>query len=38
VFCYGDYVKEIRSDGTGLRHILYVTSNKGVNFAPDWGP
>jgi hypothetical protein len=37
VFCYGDYVKEIRSDGTGLRHILYVTSNKGQNFAPDWG-
>jgi Tol biopolymer transport system component len=38
VFCYGDYVKEIRSDGTGLRHILYVTSHKGENFAPDWGP
>jgi Tol biopolymer transport system component len=38
VFCYGDYVKEIRPDGTGQRHILYVTSNKGQNSAPDWGP
>jgi Tol biopolymer transport system component len=37
VFCYGDYMKEIRSDGTGMRPILYVTSKKGENFAPDWG-
>ncbi len=38
VFTYGDYVKEVRPDGRGVRHILYVTSKKGVNFAPDWGP
>jgi Tol biopolymer transport system component len=38
VFDYGDYVKEVRPDGTGIRHILYVTSRKGQNFAPDWGP
>jgi hypothetical protein len=25
-----------RPDGKGIRHILYVTSNKGVNFEPDW--
>lgn len=37
VFHYGDYVKEIRPDGTGLRHILYVASRKGEDFAPDWG-
>jgi Tol biopolymer transport system component len=37
VFDYGDYVKEVRPDGTGIRHILYVTSKKGQNFAPDWG-
>jgi Tol biopolymer transport system component len=37
VFDYGDYVKEVRPDGTGIRHILYATSKKGENFAPDWG-
>jgi TolB protein len=36
VFTYGDYVKEIRPDGKGIRHILYVTSKKGWNFEPDW--
>jgi TolB protein len=36
VFTYGDYVKEIRPDGQGIRHILYVTSNKGRNFEPNW--
>jgi Tol biopolymer transport system component len=36
VFTDGDYVKEIRPDGGGIRHILYVASNKGVNFEPDW--
>jgi Tol biopolymer transport system component len=38
VFTYGGYVKEVRPDGQGIRHILYVTSKKGENFAPDWGP
>ncbi len=38
VFTYGDYVKEVRPDGQGIRHILYVTSKKGLNFEPDWGP
>ena len=38
VFTYGDYVKEVRPNGQGIRHILYVTSKKGENFAPDWGP
>jgi TolB protein len=37
VFTYGNYVKEIRPDGKGVRHILYVNSNKGWNFEPDWG-
>jgi hypothetical protein len=37
VFTYGGYVKEVRADGQGVRHILYVTSNKGVNFEPNWG-
>jgi Tol biopolymer transport system component len=37
VFDYGDYVKEVRPDGTGIRHIFYVTSTKGENFAPGWG-
>ena len=36
VFPSGDYVKEIRPDGQGLRHILYVTSKKGSNFEPNW--
>ena len=36
VFPSGDYVKEIRPDGQGLRHILYVTSKKGLNFEPNW--
>jgi Tol biopolymer transport system component len=36
VFVAGDYVKEIRPDGTGTRHILYVSSKKGWNFQPDW--
>jgi Tol biopolymer transport system component len=36
VFPSGDYVKEIRPDGQGLRHILYVTSKKGRNFEPNW--
>ncbi len=36
VFTYGDYVKEIRPDGRGIRHILYVTSKKGLNFEPNW--
>ena len=38
VFTYGDYVKEVRPDGRGIRHILYVTSKKGLNSEPDWGP
>ena len=29
-------LKEVRPDGTGVRHILYVTSKKSQNFAPDW--
>jgi len=36
VFASGDYVKEIRPDGQGLRHILYITSQKGSNFEPNW--
>jgi Tol biopolymer transport system component len=36
VFTYGDYVKEIRPNGKGIRHILYTTSKKGENFEPDW--
>lgn len=36
VFASGDYVKEIRPDRQGIRHILYVTSKKGENFEPDW--
>lgn len=36
VFTYGDYVKEIRPSGRGIRHILYVTSKKGENFEPNW--
>ncbi len=36
VFSSGDYVKEIRPDGQGIRHILYVTSKKGSNFEPNW--
>ena len=36
VFGYGDYIKEIRPNGQGIRHILYVTSKKGVNFEPNW--
>jgi Tol biopolymer transport system component len=36
VFPSGDYLKEIRPDGKGIRHILYVSSKKGVNFDPNW--
>jgi TolB protein len=36
VFTQGDYVKEIRPNGQGIRHILYVSSRKGVNFEPNW--
>jgi Tol biopolymer transport system component len=36
VFTYGDYVKEIRPNGQGIRHILHVSSKKGENFEPDW--
>ncbi|HEX3237458.1 MAG TPA: hypothetical protein VHQ99_03520 [Gaiellaceae bacterium] len=36
MFTYGDYVKEIRPDGRGVRHILYVTSKQGENFEPNW--
>lgn len=36
VFPSGDYLKEIRPNGRGLRHILYVTSKKGRNFDPNW--
>lgn len=36
VFTYGNYVKEIRPSGQGIRHILHVTSKKGENFEPDW--
>jgi len=36
VFPSGDYLKEIRPDGSGLHHILYVTSKKGSNFDPNW--
>lgn len=37
VFDYGDYVKEIRVNGTGLHPILHANSQKGHNFEPDWG-
>jgi Tol biopolymer transport system component len=36
VFTYGNYVKEIRPDGRGVHHILYVGSNQGRNFEPNW--
>jgi TolB protein len=36
VFTAGPYVKEIRPDGKGIRHILSVSSQKGWNFQPDW--
>ena len=36
VFTYGDYVKEIRPDGLGIHHILYLTSKKGRDFEPSW--
>lgn len=36
VFTYGDYVKEIRPDGKGIRHILHTNSKKGGDFQPDW--
>ena len=36
VFTYGDYVKEIRPSGKGIRHILYVSSKQGRNFEPSW--
>lgn len=36
VFASGDYLKEIRPNGQGLRHILYVNSQKGSNFEPNW--
>jgi Tol biopolymer transport system component len=37
VFASGSYVKEIRPNGQGIRHILHVSSKKGDNFEPDWG-
>ncbi|HKD95680.1 MAG TPA: hypothetical protein VKB43_13320 [Gaiellaceae bacterium] len=36
VFPSGDYLKEIRPNGSGLRHILYLSSKKGSNFDPNW--
>jgi Tol biopolymer transport system component len=36
VFGSGDYVKEIRPDAQGIRHILCVTSKKGVDFESNW--
>lgn len=36
VFTYGDYVKEIRSSGKGIRHILHMNSTKGELFEPGW--
>jgi Tol biopolymer transport system component len=36
VFTYGDYVKEIRPDGKGIRHILHMNSRKGEVFEPGW--
>ena len=36
VFTYGDDVKEIRPDGTGLRRILHENSQKWAAFEPDW--
>jgi len=36
VFTYGDYVKEIRPDGQGIRHIIYMTSRNGRDFEPNW--
>lgn len=36
VFTYGDYVKEIRPNGTGIRHILHMNSRKGEVFEPNW--
>jgi Tol biopolymer transport system component len=36
VFTYGNYVKEIRPSGQGIRHIFHVSSKKGEDFEPDW--
>jgi Tol biopolymer transport system component len=36
VFSQGDYVKEIRPNGQGIRHILYMSSKNGEDFEPDW--
>jgi Tol biopolymer transport system component len=36
VFAYGGYVKEIRPDGTGIRHILHVSPTKAALFEPTW--
>jgi len=38
VYCYGDYVREIRTNGTGARPILHASSQKGRNFEPVWSP
>jgi len=36
VFASGDYLREIRPNGKDVRHILYVNSQKGSNFEPNW--
>ncbi len=36
VFTQDDYVKEIRPDDQGVRHILHMSSKKGEDFEPDW--
>jgi TolB protein len=36
VFTYGDYVKEIRPDGRGIRHILHVNPTRAELFEPGW--
>jgi Tol biopolymer transport system component len=36
VYTGGAYVNEIRPNGTGIRHILHESPNKGWNFQPDW--
>ena len=35
VFTHGEYVKEIRPNGQGIRRSLHVSSKKGVNFEPN---
>jgi Tol biopolymer transport system component len=36
VFAAGDYVKEIRPNGTDVRSILHADSQKGSNYEPNW--